>query len=87
MAVQLSLLLANTARFDFPARAPDMLEQLLVASQWPPTNDPPGPKVGAAADVHDCSRRQGTRSHPRVTACSVQHMKVPWIAELIVVCV
>ena len=32
IATQLSLLLTNIARFDFPGRAPDLLERLLMAS-------------------------------------------------------
>ncbi len=35
VAVQLSLLLANIARFDFPGRAPDLLDTLMAAATWP----------------------------------------------------
>ncbi|KAL6757058.1 armadillo-type protein, partial [Haematococcus lacustris] len=44
VAVQLSLLIANIAQFDFPGRAPHLLEGLAAAAVWPADlGEPPPP--------------------------------------------
>jgi hypothetical protein len=43
VATQLSLLITNIARFDFPGRAPDLLQGLAAAAAWDPGSQTPPP--------------------------------------------
>ena len=49
VGTQLALLVANIARFDFPAEWPDLFEQAMAAAKWHVPPPPPTPIAGAVA--------------------------------------